>query len=186
MFKLTLIQSQSDRMSNIKVLVFRDTNIWSTKLTRGSTSSLKTPYLPLPYLEPTLPFFKNFPSLPHQFSRLLSNLVVTQRRQSENMKKPTDGRTKDLNIKDRANLKKKHNCNQCNYSTARLSSLKSHKLIHSGEKPFACSQCKYSCTTAGNLKRHLLIHSGENPFKCRQCNYSCKTAGNLKLTLGHT
>ena len=57
MFKLTLIQSQSDRTTNIKVLVFRDTNIWSTKLTRGSTSALKTPYFPLPYLEPTLPFF---------------------------------------------------------------------------------------------------------------------------------
>ena len=61
--------------------------------------------------------------------------------------------TKDLNInKDRADLKKKHHCNQCNYSTANASHLKSHKLIHRGEKPFACSQCKYSCTQADSLK----------------------------------
>ena len=71
--------------------------------------------------------------------------------------------TKDLNIKDQVDLKKKHNCNQCNYSTARPSELKRHKLIHSGEKPFACPQCKYSCTTAGYLKKHLLIHSMEKP-----------------------
>ena len=51
--------------------------------------------------------------------------------------------TKDFNIKDRADLEKKHNCNQCNFSTASLSSLKRHKLIHGGEKPFVCSQSEY-------------------------------------------
>ena len=40
--------------------------------------------------------------------------------------------TKDLNIyKDPADLKKKHNCNQCNYSTALAGNLKRHKLVHS-------------------------------------------------------
>ena len=79
--------------------------------------------------------------------------------------------TKDLNInKERANLKKKHSCNQCNYSTDNASHLKSHKLIHSGEKPFACSQCKYSCTQAGSLNKHLLIHSGEKPLPAHNAN----------------
>ena len=44
------------------------------------------------------------------------------------MENPTVERTKDLNIKDRADLKKKHNCNQCNFSTATAGSLKRHKL----------------------------------------------------------
>ena len=101
-------------------------------------------------------------------------------RQSQTMEKEW---TKDLNTKDGADLKKKHNCNQCNYSTLRADNLKNHKLIHSGEKPFACSQCKYSCTQASDLKKHLLIHSGENPFKCRQCNYFCNDGGNLKKHL---
>ena len=53
------------------------------------------------------------------------------------MENSTVERTKDLNTKDRADLKKKHNCNQCNYSTMFAGDLKKHKLIHSGEKPFA-------------------------------------------------
>ena len=69
------------------------------------------------------------------------------------MEKPTVEWTKGLNIKEQDDLTKKHKCNQCNFSTAWLSALKTHKLIHSGEKPFACSQCKYSCTTAANLTR---------------------------------
>ena len=102
------------------------------------------------------------------------------RRQNQTMERPTLELTKDLNINDPADLKKKHNCNQCNYSTAIAGRLKSHKLVHSGEKPFACSQCEYSCTQAGSLKRHMLIHSGEKPFVCIQCKYSCTQAGNLK------
>ena len=101
------------------------------------------------------------------------------------MDKPTVERTKDLNIEDQADLKTKHNCNQCNYSTATTSHLKRHKRIHSGEKLFVCSECKYSFTQASDLKRHLLIHSGEKPFVCSQCKYSCTTAGSLKKTPPH-
>ena len=72
---------------------------------------------------------------------------------TENMENTTVQWTKDLNIKDQADFKKKHKCNQCNFSTATAGNLKSHKLIHSGEKPFACSQCKYSCNRAGSLKK---------------------------------
>ena len=52
--------------------------------------------------------------------------------------------TKDLNInKDRAGMKKKHDCYQCNYSTAEAGNLRRYKLTHSDERPFACSLCKY-------------------------------------------
>ena len=48
--------------------------------------------------------------------------------------------------------KKQHSCNQCSYSSKKISHLKTHLLAHSGEKPFKCNQCNYSCTKASHLK----------------------------------
>ena len=76
---------------------------------------------------------------------------------------------------------------QCNYSFTRSSHFKTHMLIHSGEKLYSCSQCSLSCTTAGNLKDHICTHSGENPFHCDQCNYTSTQATHQKQhKLKHT
>ena len=65
--------------------------------------------------EPFFTFVFHFPSLP--LCQLLSNLFAIMRRQRQTMEKLPSESTKDLNTKDGADLKKKHNCNQCNYST---------------------------------------------------------------------
>ena len=46
---------------------------------------------------------------------------------SKNMENSTSELTRDLNMKDGVDLEKKHNCDQCNYSTARADNLKTHK-----------------------------------------------------------
>ena len=39
-------------------------------------------------------------------------------------------------------------------------------LTHSGGKPYERDQCKYSSKTAQNLKTHKVTHSGEKPYAC--------------------
>ena len=50
---------------------------------------------------------------------------------------------------------KKHQCLKCNNS---FSCLKSHDLVHTGEKPHSCRLCLREFAQVGNLKRHERTH----------------------------
>ena len=70
-------------------------------------------------------------------------------------------------------------CDTCSSSFSRIGSLKTHKLIHSGLRPFKCDLCPSTFMRKNNLKFHKLIHSGVKAFKCDICPW--EFAANYQL-----
>lgn len=61
-------------------------------------------------------------------------------------------------------------CSVCFKSFSSQYTLKTHLIIHSGEKPFACSYCPFRTRVKCNLLSHVRQHTGEKPYLCEQCN----------------
>jgi KRAB domain-containing zinc finger protein len=57
--------------------------------------------------------------------------------------------------------------------------LKTHRLIHSGQKNHVCDVCSKKFGTATHLKTHKLIHS-DRKHVCDVCNKACTYLCNLK------
>ncbi|XP_053602617.1 zinc finger protein 431-like isoform X2 [Plodia interpunctella] len=109
------------------------------------------------------------------------------------------------NPKKRSSIIKKRMCNFCGKMT---SSMKSHILIHTGQRTHKCDLCekayyteaqlrchkkkhgmerKYKCdqcvakfTDSAMLKRHMIVHNDEKSFVCHLCNKAFKRHGSLK------
>ncbi|CAL4083324.1 unnamed protein product [Meganyctiphanes norvegica] len=71
-------------------------------------------------------------------------------------------------------------CPYCEYKCDRKSNVKTHILIHTGDKPFKCEVCGHRCKQRGHLITHMLTHSNEKPFVCKICNSAFKRNTHLK------
>ena len=59
-----------------------------------------------------------------------------------------------------------YTCPTCNKNFKTEHYLKSHYLIHTGEKPFECETCGAMFNRKDKLKRHNLIHDRKVHYKC--------------------
>ena len=65
-----------------------------------------------------------------------------------------DKQNRFATIKDPVETKR-HFCDVCQYTTNRISNLKDHRRVHTGEKPFQCPTCFKCFSLTQNLTKHL-------------------------------
>jgi len=73
----------------------------------------------------------------------------------------------------------------CNKKLTCKNSLKSHKLTHTGEKPYCCKTCNKKFRTRSDLTKHSRTHTGETPYICHinTCGKGFKTKSQLNAHL---
>ncbi|KAM6131428.1 zinc finger protein 408 [Pterocles gutturalis] len=62
-----------------------------------------------------------------------------------------------------------HLCTVCSKALRDPHTLRAHKCLQTGERPFRCEQCGKSYTLATKLRRHQKSHLADKPYKCELC-----------------
>ncbi|XP_065337286.1 zinc finger protein 1 isoform X3 [Cloeon dipterum] len=77
------------------------------------------------------------------------------------------------------------NCDQCDKSFSKQSSLARHKYEHSGQRPHKCDVCSKAFKHKHHLTEHKRLHSGEKPFQCSKCLKRFSHSGSYSQHMNH-
>lgn len=76
-------------------------------------------------------------------------------------------------------------CDQCDKSFNKPSSLARHKYEHSGQRPFKCDLCPKAFKHKHHLTEHSRLHTGEKPYQCHKCLKRFSHSGSYSQHMNH-
>nr|XP_045602257.1 zinc finger E-box-binding homeobox protein zag-1-like isoform X2 [Procambarus clarkii] len=76
-------------------------------------------------------------------------------------------------------------CDQCDKSFNKQSSLARHKYEHSGQRPFKCDLCPKAFKHKHHLTEHSRLHTGEKPYQCHKCLKRFSHSGSYSQHMNH-
>ena len=75
---------------------------------------------------------------------------------------------------------KPYSCKYCDKKFAWIQACGTHEKIHTGEKPYSCNICDYKARSLQSVRSHNRVHTGERPYPCKKCDYRSKFQSSLK------
>ncbi|XP_067132337.1 uncharacterized protein [Centruroides vittatus] len=140
--------------------VRRDNNSCTSARLAGTSGSLNQ----CPTMQERKPLNLASPTIPMD-NRPPQNLPVTSSSMANRPRAPSN---------------KQFICPVCHKYFTQKGNLKTHMMIHTGEKPYSCNICGKCFTQKGNVDTHMKIHTGEKEFGCDNCGKRFTQKGNLK------
>jgi len=78
-----------------------------------------------------------------------------------------------------------YNCDQCDKTFTKKSSITRHKYEHSDLRPHKCTECDKAFKHKHHLTEHKRLHSGEKPFQCPKCHKRFSHSGSYSQHINH-
>ena len=78
-------------------------------------------------------------------------------------------------------MEKRYACDTCDKTYALFTSVKYHKMSHTGEVPHLCNECGKGFVRVSGLNQHMLLYHSNNGMKCRQCHRAFDNERDYKI-----